>query len=136
MGNVYCVDSSDEVKSNCLGQAPTGVAKGVIWSHESLGSSAVQGNHEMYARGMDFFDTFLPLLGMGVNRSLAVRAQATLRSKKRAIIILDTGATIPTLSSAPPTTGINTQTCGGALDWLRFDLRASKRERATRAAEF
>jgi hypothetical protein len=64
LGDIYMVATEEEVASNCLGQAPPGVARGVRWPHGSRGSFAVPGNHEYYSRAFGFFDTFLPTLGV------------------------------------------------------------------------
>jgi hypothetical protein len=69
LGDIYMVATAQEVASNCLGQAPPGVARGVRWPHGSKGSFAVPGNHEYYSRAFGFFDTFLPTLGVVVARA-------------------------------------------------------------------
>jgi hypothetical protein len=96
VGDIYYVGSEDEVKANCLGQAPAGVAKGVKWPHGSLGSLAVQGNHEAYARSYGFFDTFLPTLGARLHPNSSTlggqgSGYAALENAFWRIILLDTG---------------------------------------------
>jgi hypothetical protein len=63
IGDVYFVGTTEEVASNCLGQAPANTLHGVQWPGGSLGSFALNGNHEMYSRGFGYFDTWLPKLG-------------------------------------------------------------------------
>ena len=52
LGDVYYVGDEEEMKTNCLGQAPVGSdVRGVCWPPGSVGSFALNGNHEMYANG-------------------------------------------------------------------------------------
>src|SRR5215831_5898180 len=65
IGDVYYAGDKDEVETNCLGQAPRGSnRRGVEFPPGSIGSFAMNGNHEMYANGNGYFDVFLPVLGM------------------------------------------------------------------------
>ena len=57
VGDTYFVGSPGEIKSNF-------VEDGSPWVRGHLGSFAVLGNHEMYARGDAFFKYLLPTLGM------------------------------------------------------------------------
>lgn len=63
-GDVYYLGTANEVKANCLGEAPKGAKYGVTWPMGSIGSFALMGNHEMYSRGYGYFDTWLPKLGI------------------------------------------------------------------------
>lgn len=74
LGDVYFVGSPTEIASNALGIAPKRAKRGVEWPHGTVGSLAVQGNHEMYSRGFGFFETWLPSLGTR-NASRSARAQ-------------------------------------------------------------
>jgi Calcineurin-like phosphoesterase len=65
LGDVYYVGEKNEVEENCLGQAPPGNwFTPCRWPVGSVGSFALNGNHEMYALGKAYFDVFLPALGM------------------------------------------------------------------------
>jgi hypothetical protein len=89
------VGGEEYVQSNCLGNPPSGVQKGVTWPHGSLGSFAVQGNHEMYARALGFFNTFLPTLGVKDPSSGNLSGQKsgflTMENAYWRVILLDTG---------------------------------------------
>jgi hypothetical protein len=56
LGDIYYVGAPHEVIENCLTT--------VRWPHGSLGSFALNGNHEMYAQGKAYFTRFLPTLGL------------------------------------------------------------------------
>lgn len=62
LGDVYYVGDLPELEENCLGRN-IGGAKGVAWELGTKGSFALNGNHEMYACGTAYFDTFLRKLG-------------------------------------------------------------------------
>jgi hypothetical protein len=63
LGDVYYVGDESEVRENCLNQKVTEYEP-CEWPHGSVGSFALNGNHEMYARGFGYFDVFLPTLGL------------------------------------------------------------------------
>jgi hypothetical protein len=64
LGDVYYVGRKDEVRENCLGVPPPSNAfTPCCWPLGSVGSFALNGNHEMYALGNGYFDVFLPALG-------------------------------------------------------------------------
>jgi Calcineurin-like phosphoesterase len=69
LGDVYYMGDFAEVNEHCLN---TRVAKypyrTVAWPRGSVGSFALNGNHEMYANGKGYFDLFLPTLGLGCSR--------------------------------------------------------------------
>ncbi len=52
-----------EIKENFLGE-PTSPYPPVKWPQGKLGSFALSGNHEMYARGNGYFDAILPKMGL------------------------------------------------------------------------
>jgi Calcineurin-like phosphoesterase len=70
LGDVYYVGGEKEVEQNCLdgkdkdGKQNFPTKDSVGWNLGSLGSFALNGNHEMYAKGNAYFDTLLPKLGM------------------------------------------------------------------------
>jgi hypothetical protein len=63
LGDVYFVGDETEVKENFLGEA-TSPYSPVKWPVGKLGSFALSGNHEMYARGMGYFNSILPKMGL------------------------------------------------------------------------
>jgi hypothetical protein len=65
LGDVYYVGEKDEIEENCLGQPDSHHSfTPCLWPWGSVGSFALNGNHEMYARGNAYFDVFLPTLGL------------------------------------------------------------------------
>lgn len=58
LGDTYFVGEPKEIAANFLDP-------GSPWVRGALGSFAVLGNHEMYAKGTAFFDNLLPTLGVG-----------------------------------------------------------------------
>ncbi len=63
LGDVYYVGDEREVQENCLGEN-NGKITGVTWPSGARGTFALNGNHEMYASGTAYFQTFLPRLGV------------------------------------------------------------------------
>lgn len=57
LGDTYFVGAPHEIMDNFIGP-------GTPWVRGKKGSFAVLGNHEMYARGVAFFDKLLPSLGL------------------------------------------------------------------------
>jgi hypothetical protein len=72
LGDVYFVGDRREVEENCLGgrgnDAKLPSQDCVSWPLGTLGTFALNGNHEMYARGFGYFDVLLPQLGMPVRQ--------------------------------------------------------------------
>lgn len=64
IGDVYYVGAADEVKANCLGQAPARAKQGVEFRRGAIGTFAFAGNHELYSRGYGYFDEWLPKIGI------------------------------------------------------------------------
>jgi hypothetical protein len=94
LGDVYYVGGREEVEANCLG-APSEGYQGVEWPLGSVGSFALNGNHEMYARGFGYFEVLLPRLGMRPGPSEPPRGQAAsyfcLENDWWRLLALDTG---------------------------------------------
>lgn len=63
LGDVYYVGAAAEVRATLLGER-TDRCQPTLWPHGSAGSFALNGNHEMYARGRAYFDLLLPRLGL------------------------------------------------------------------------
>jgi hypothetical protein len=61
---VYFVGDASEVQGNFLGLPRAGASyTPCAWPHGSKASFALNGNHEMYARGFAYFDQILPAMG-------------------------------------------------------------------------
>ena len=63
LGDIYYVGDEHEVRSGMLGERGSGYEP-TAWPRGSVGTFALNGNHEMYARGRAYFDVLLPALGM------------------------------------------------------------------------
>ena len=63
LGDVYFVGDQTEISENFLGES-TSPYQPVKWPMGKLGSFALSGNHEMYARGIGYFGTILPKMGL------------------------------------------------------------------------
>ena len=63
LGDIYYVGSDKEVDENFLGVTRSEYDP-CRWPQGTLGSFALNGNHEMYARGFGYFDRMLPQLGL------------------------------------------------------------------------
>ena len=65
IGDVYYVGDPASINENCLGiKNPNNNYDPVTWPVGIKGSFALNGNHEMYANGVGYFDVFLPRLGI------------------------------------------------------------------------
>jgi hypothetical protein len=88
LGDTYYVGEPKEIAANFLDP-------GSPWVRGPLGSFAVLGNHEMYAKGSAFFDKLLPTLGIagaGQDRLLGQKAGFfCLENDHWRILGLDTG---------------------------------------------
>ncbi|HEY1241487.1 MAG TPA: metallophosphoesterase [Bryobacteraceae bacterium] len=128
LGDVYYVGDAAEIQENCLGQGANGFA-GVQWPHGSMGSFALNGNHEMYANGEPYFTVFLPTLGMNGQKQLA--SFFCLEADQWRILALDTGYNsvgVPVLSQIPGLNQIGS--IGGdchlddkLISWLRTTIK-------------
>ncbi|HTZ74401.1 MAG TPA: metallophosphoesterase [Candidatus Aquilonibacter sp.] len=107
LGDVYFVGDKREVKENFLGEK-TSPYEPVKWPMGRIGSFALSGNHEMYARGYGYFESILPKMGLREPGSYWGSGQRAsffcLENKFWRIIGLDTGYN------------------STAFDWGRVDL--------------
>ena len=71
LGDTYYVGEPKEIAANFLNP-------GSPWVRGPLGSFAVLGNHEMYAKGSAFFDNLLPTLGIAAPPAAAAPTAAPL----------------------------------------------------------
>ena len=94
LGDVYYVGDLPELRTNCLGRTNKRHS-GVKWLPGTLGSFALNGNHEMYACGDAYFKWFLPKLGLKVQGQQQLSGQKAsffcLQNKHWRVIGLDTG---------------------------------------------
>jgi hypothetical protein len=89
LGDVYYVGDEAEARSTFLGER-TSSYQPTRWPRGSIATFALNGNHEMYARGMAYFDVLLPRLGF----TAGVPQRASffcLENQHWRILALDTG---------------------------------------------
>ena len=94
LGDVYFVGDPSEVRENFLGESRPGYAYTPCqWPLGSKASFALNGNHEMYARGVGYFEHILPAMGPMVDGK-AQGQQASffcLKNDHWCVLGLDTG---------------------------------------------
>lgn len=138
LGDVYYVGDEQELRENCLQgdgtQTPPQDCVG--WPLGRLGSFALNGNHEMYANGNAYFDTFLPRLGMLDERQQPSGQGPSffcLENEHWRIIGLDTGYNsvgLPIISLLP----FFRRDCelpGKLMAWLRERVRPHDQHKGT-----
>jgi len=126
LGDVYYVGDKSEIEENCLGK-PTNGYDGVKWPKGTEGSFALNGNHEMYANGGPYFQTFLKTLGMKGVAEGQVASFFCLETDYWRIVAIDTGYNsvgIPILSMIPwinqiPFIGGDCHLEQALVEWLR-----------------
>ena len=94
LGDVYYVGDPAEVGENFLGiKNPLNDYEPCQWPAGLRGSFALNGNHEMYARGISYFDQMLPTLGLMSNGKPNGQKASYfyLENEHWRIIALDTG---------------------------------------------
>src|SRR6266404_439688 len=142
LGDIYYVGDNDEVNENCLGKAEAGgTIRPVRWPVGSVGSFALNGNHEMYANGNGYFNLFLPTLGIrGSNEGSPQGQKASffcLQNQYWKIIGLDTGYNslgFPILEHIPlirkiPGIGPSCRLPRALVKWLREDAKLEEGKR-------
>jgi len=94
LGDIYFVGGETEIRENFLGEK-TSPYDPVKWPMGKLGSFALSGNHEMYARGRGYYNEILPRMGLKTPGSEWGSGQGAgffcLENKYWRIIGLDTG---------------------------------------------
>jgi hypothetical protein len=130
LGDVYYVGGRNETGENFLGiDNPHNHYTPCRWPAGSLGSFALNGNHEMYALGKAYFDEMLPALGaIKGGQPQGQRASFfCLENEHWRIIALDTGYKsigLPVLEYFwPPDCGLP----AGVLQWLRKIVHGDRR---------
>ena len=94
LGDVYFVGDPAEVNENFLGVAnPRHDYTPCTWPIGANGAFALNGNHEMYARGYGYFDLMLPALGRKVDGRMQGQKASffCLENRYWRVIGLDTG---------------------------------------------
>ena len=141
LGDVYYVGDPQSVNENCLGiKNPSNNYDPVTWPIGSKGSFALNGNHEMYANGIGYFDVFLPQLGL-CDASGTMLGQQTsffcLQNQYWRIIAIDTGYNsmgVPILSHIPiindiPGIGGNCKLRDELIDWVTTVVKPAQDQR-------
>ncbi len=137
IGDVYYVGDPPSVNENCLGiKNPNNNYDPVTWPLGSVGSFALNGNHEMYANGGGYFDVFLPRLGL--RTAGGVTGQQTsffcLQNQYWRVIAIDTGYNsigVPILSGIPwinsiPGIGGDCELPAPLVQWLKEVVRPAE----------
>ncbi len=136
LGDVYYVGDESEVKENCLGVPdPHYSFIPCTWPIGSVGSFALNGNHEMYALGNAYFDLFLPTLGIRPSPSKAPSGQKAsffcLQNDYWRIIGLDTGYNSIGIPILEYLFQPNCKLRDELLKWLREQVQPREGKRAT-----
>lgn len=130
LGDVYYVGDPPSINENCLGiKNPSNNYDPVNWPIGSKGSFALNGNHEMYANGVGYFDVLLPRLGLRDAAGAMLGQQTSffcLQNQYWRILAIDTGYNsigVPILSHIPlvnniPLIGGNCKLKDELVDWL------------------
>ena len=93
---MYYIGDQTEIKEHCLNTpARSSQHETIEWPRGSLGSYALDGDHQMHGNGDGYFRAFLPALGIGSSRKQIENPQMAsffcLRNQHWMIIGLDTG---------------------------------------------
>ena len=137
IGDVYYVGDAPSVNENCLGiKNPNNNYDPVTWPVGSVGSFALNGNHEMYANGGGYFDVFLPRLGLRTPVGMAGQQTSffCLQNQYWRVIAIDTGYNsigVPILSGIPwinsiPGIGGDCELPAPLLQWLKEVVRPAE----------
>ena len=137
LGDVYYVGKPNEIEENCLGGGPAATKAPqdcVTWPHGRLGSFALEGNHEMYAKGYAYFDEFLPRIGMLDDRGKPIGQGPSFFCLENAawrVIGVDTGYNSVRFPPLEKLFGGNCQLDPAIIDWLRNVVRPQHDNKAT-----
>jgi len=137
IGDVYYVGDPPSVNENCLGiKNPYNNYDPVTWPLGSVGSFALNGNHEMYANGGGYFDVFLPRLGLRTPGGMTGQQTSffCLQNQYWRVIAIDTGYNsigVPILSGIPwinsiPGIGGDCELPGALVQWLKEVVRPAE----------
>jgi hypothetical protein len=132
LGDIYHVGDADEVRANFLGESLHGFT-GVAWPRGSRGTFALNGNHDMYARGGAYFGGLLPLLGLAGGAPQRA-SYFCLENRHWRLIALDTGyrsVAWPLLEELPwPPFAPANDLVPAQLEWLRQVLGSDRQPKA------
>jgi hypothetical protein len=125
LGDVYYVGDESEVLENFLGVPdPKHDFLPCTFPRGTVGTLALSGNHEMYARGFAYFDTLLPK--MSIHGQVQEASYFCLENDDWRVIALDTAYNsigIPLLENIfPPHAGLTNE----QLEWLENVIKPSK----------
>jgi Calcineurin-like phosphoesterase len=131
LGDAYYVGDESEVRSTFLGERCSDYVP-TLWPRGSVGTFALNGNHEMYSRGRAYFDVLLPQLGLAAGPPQRA-SFFCLENAHWRIIALDTAYNSvrwPLLEELPfwpfaPGNDLNR----AQLEWLAGLLRAGRDQR-------
>jgi len=141
IGDVYYVGDPQAVNENCLGiKNPANNYDPVTWPIGSKGSFALNGNHEMYANGVGYFDVLLPELGLRNGNGTTSGQQTSffcLQNQYWRIIAIDTGYNsigVPILSHIPlindiPGIGGNCKLRNEMIAWITDIVKPAQDQR-------
>jgi hypothetical protein len=141
MGDIYYVGDPQSVNENCLGiKNPNNNYDPVRWPAGSKGSFALNGNHEMYANGIGYFDVLLPKLGLRDTTGTMLGQQTSffcLQNQHWRIIAIDTGYNsvgVPLLSHIPlindlPGIGGNCRLSDELIAWITAVVKPEQDQR-------
>ena len=141
LGDVYYVGDPQSVNENCLGiKNPSNNYDPVKWPIGSKGSFSLNGNHEMYANGIGYFDVLLPRLGLRDASGVMLGQQTSffcLQNQYWRIIAIDTGYNsigVPILSHIPlindiPGIGGNCRLKDELINWITGVVKPDQDQR-------
>jgi hypothetical protein len=141
LGDVYYVGDPQSVNENCLGiKNPSNNYDPVQWPLGSKGSFSLNGNHEMYANGIGYFDVLLPRLGLRDATGGMLGQQTSffcLQNQYWRIIAIDTGFNsigVPILSHIPfindiPGVGGNCRLRDELINWITGVVKPDQDQR-------
>ena len=138
LGDVYYVGDADELAQTCFGKSMHGY-DGVTWPHGTQGSFGLNGNHEMYANGKPYFQTFLKTLGVKGDDEGQVASFFCLETNAWRILAIDTGYNsigIPILNMIPwvnqiPWIGGDCHLEKQLIEWLRSVVKLKEHPKPT-----
>jgi Calcineurin-like phosphoesterase len=88
LGDVYYVGDETEIDENFLGKK-TSPYEPVEWPMGAKGSFALSGNHEMYARGMGYFSSILPRMGLSAQPAAGGAPEAAMAGQWASFFCLE-----------------------------------------------
>ena len=128
LGDVYYVGSMSEINEHFLGiDDPHNDFTPCAWPLGAVGSFALNGNHEMYARGDAYFELLLPQMGLWTPRVRQHASFFCLENDDWRVIALDTAYNSigrPIIENILRPTG---RLEDALVEWLRDDVKLGAR---------